>query len=147
MNNDFMKIAIEQAKAAALMGEVPVGAAVFYENRLVASAHNLIEKLNDPTAHAEILAIKRACEALNSRRLTGAALYVTLEPCLMCAGAIVNSRLSSVYFGAYDLNFGVGGGKTDIFRENFGGQNIEIYGGICEDECKRLLTDFFKEKR
>ena len=147
MQNEFMKIAIKEAEKAALLGEVPVGAAVFYENRLIASAHNLTETEKDPTCHAEILAIKKACRILNTQRLLGASIYVTLEPCPMCAGAIINSRLSSVYFGAYDPISGAAGGKCDLFRELSHAKNINVYGGISENECKKLLSDFFAEKR
>lgn len=147
MKNKFMQYALSEAKKAAKAGEVPVGAAVFIGDRLVSSAHNLIEASSDPTAHAEILAIKKACEVLKTRRLTEASIYVTLEPCAMCAGAIINSRLSAVYFGAYDSLSGAAGGKIDLFRENLGTSSPAVYGGICEEECSTILSDFFKKAR
>ena len=147
MENKFMKVALSEANQAAKLGEVPVGAAIFLDGRLISVAHNLCETTSDPCAHAEILAIKKACAALGNWRLTGASLYVTLEPCPMCAGAIILSRISSVYFGAYDNVLGAGGGKIDLFREKLGGNNIDVYGGILENECSELLKNFFAKKR
>ena len=147
MKNEFMFLAIKEAEKAASMGEIPVGAVIVLDNIVIAKAHNLIETTKDPTAHAEILAIKKACSYLESRRLTDASIYVTLEPCPMCAGAIILSRLKNVYFGAYDPGMGAGGGNIDLFRENLSSPKINVYGGLCEEECKNLLTDFFKNNR
>ena len=147
MKNEFMEIALSEAEKAKKMGEVPVGAVIVSDGKIIAKAHNLTESLSDPCAHAEILAIKEACATLKNRRLTDASIYVTLEPCPMCAGAIILSRLKNVYFGAYDTRMGAGGGKIDLFRENLSGGNINVYGGISEDECQKLISDFFKNNR
>ena len=145
MKNEFMKIAIKEAEKAALLGEVPVGAAVFYKNKLIASAHNLTETLSDPTAHAEILAIKKACELLGNWRLNGTSLFVTLEPCPMCAGAIVNSRIERVVFGAYDEKAGAFGTMLNLTEYPLFKPTVE--GGVLRDECASMLTEFFKKKR
>lgn len=142
-----MKIALDEAKKAALSGEVPIGAAIFYKEKLICSAHNLTKSMCDPCAHAEILAIKKACKIIGSERLTGATMYVTLEPCPMCAGAIIASRIDSLYFGAYDTLYGAAGGKIDLFREGLGAFPKNIYGGILEAECSKILKDFFENKR
>lgn len=147
MKNEFMEIAIKEAQKAKSAGEVPVGAVVVLDGKVIGKAHNLTESLSDPCAHAEILAIKEACARLSNWRLCDASIYVTLEPCPMCAGAIINSRIKNVYFGAYDSRMGACGGKIDLFRENPSGHSINVYGGFYEDECKKLLADFFKNNR
>ena len=144
MENKFMCIAIEEAKAAAQKGEVPVGAVIVRNSEVVAKCHNETIVRNNPCAHAERLAIDEAFEKTGAYRLTDCDLYVTLEPCSMCAGAIEHSRLRRVYFGAYDVEKGVFGGKIDISKElNF---KAEIYGGICENECSEILKNFFKKR-
>ena len=145
MHNRIMEKALEQAKLALLSGDVPVGAVVVYEGRIIACAHNEREKTGDPTAHAEVLAIRRAAEALQRRRLNGCTLYVTLEPCPMCAGAIVNSRIERVVFGAYDAKAGSFG--TMINLTEYPLFKPEIVGGVLKDECASLLSEFFKRKR
>ena len=146
MQNEFMNIAIEEAKKANASGEVPVGAVLVMDGKAVAKCHNLVEAKGVSTAHAELLAINEASEKLGLRSLSGASLYVTLEPCPMCAGAIINSRISSLYFGAYDPAFGAFGGKFDLSQEGIS-PNLKVYGGICEEECSSLLTEFFKNLR
>lgn len=143
---DYMQKAIELAKCAAALGEVPVGALVVKDGEIVASAHNEREVLPDATAHAEVLAIRRACAALGTNRLSDCTLYVTLEPCPMCAGALVNARVDRVVFGAYDARGGACGSLMRI-------QQYPLYhmpefeGGVSEVECSRVLTEFFKQKR
>lgn len=142
-----MQSAIALAKKAAEIGEVPVGAVVVCDGKIIASAHNLVEKKKDPTAHAEILAIRAAAEILNSPRLTNCDLYVTLEPCAMCAQAISLARIRRLYFGAYDEKGGGVENGARIFSHSTCHHKPEIYGGIAEAECAKLLKDFFADKR
>ena len=147
MNRQWMGKAIEQAKQALLCGDVPVGAVVVYEGSIVAFAHNEREKTGDPTAHAEVLAIRRAAEALRRRRLDGCTLYVTLEPCPMCAGAIAMSGIDRVYFGAYDPRMGCAGSIYGLPEDPVLGTHVPCMGGVCEEACAALLTDFFAARR
>ena len=145
--DNFMERAIEVAKRAAARGEVPVGAVIVENGKLLVQAGNRIEVDKDPTAHAEILVIRAAAEALNKPRLIGCDLYVTLEPCAMCAAAISFARIRRLYFGAYDPK---GGGVENGSR--FFGQSTchhapEVYGGISEGKCGELLKDFFRKLR
>lgn len=141
-----MLAAIKEADRAAALGEIPVGAVIVKNGHIIATGYNLRETEHSVTAHAEISAIKNACEALNDWRLDGCDMYVTLEPCPMCAGAIINARLRRVYFGAYDPKAGSFGSVTDLSVFPFE-RRPEIYGGIMENECKTLLNDFFKNLR
>jgi tRNA(Arg) A34 adenosine deaminase TadA len=138
-----MGLALAEARAAAARGEVPVGAAVVRDGRVLSAAGNSPRALRDPTAHAEILAIRRACEALGDDRLAGCDLYVTLEPCAMCAGAISFARIRRLYYGAADPK----GGGVEHGARFFGQPTChhapEVYGGLSEDEAARLLRDFF----
>lgn len=147
MFNPYMAKAIEEAKKAFMDDEVPVGAVITYQGKIIAAAHNLRETLNSATAHAEILVIEKACDILSSRYLTECDLYVTLEPCIMCAGAIINARIRSLYFGAFDPKAGACGSVTDVFRLKELNHRVTVYAGIMEDECGLLLTEFFKSKR
>ncbi len=140
--NNFMQIAISEAQKAATEGEVPVGAVIVLGGEVIAKAHNLKETLNDPTAHAEILAIRKAAQILADWRLIDCDLYVTLEPCPMCSFAISEARIRRLYFGSYDKDFGAAGSHT-----NFIASKCEIYSGICEDECNNIINSFFKNKR
>ena len=127
--------------------EVPVAALIVRDNEIISSAVNKVESKNDPTAHAEIIAIREASKELGNWRLTDCVLYTTLEPCSMCAGAIINSRISKIIFGAYDFNMGACGSKINLFNE-LGKQNqVEVIGGILEEECGRLLKSIFVSKR
>jgi len=137
-----MNCAIDMAKQSLTKGEVPVGAAIVHDGKVLCSAHNLTRTDCDATAHAEILAIRQAEKLLGDWRLCECELYVTLEPCMMCMGAIINSRIKRLYFGAYDKDFGFA--LSNHFTMP---HNVEIYGGICEDECKKILTDFFSKRR
>ena len=146
MNAKYMIIALEQAKKGAMIGEVPIGAVVVKNGEILASAHNLCETLKDPIAHAEILAIKKAAEKIGDFRLTGAELYVTLEPCPMCAGAAVNARISEIIFGAADPVKGALGSVTNLYSFDFPNKPT-VFGGIKEKEAAVLLQKFFKAKR
>ena len=136
-----MKLAIKMAEEALLADEVPVGAVIVnpQTKQIIAQAHNLVEKKKDPVSHAEILAIQAACQALNSKNLSGLDLYVTLQPCSMCLQAIFYARIRRVYFGAYDL-----ASEDNIISIS---DKIEIYGGVDEEKCKALLDKFFAGKR
>lgn len=142
-----MRQALEQARLAALAGDVPVGAVIVCEGNAVALAHNEREKNCDPTAHAEILALRRAAEALGRRRLSGCEMYVTLEPCPMCAGAIALSGLERVFFGAYDERMGCAGSVYALPEDAALGGCIPCEGGLLEEECASLLRGFFGIRR
>ncbi len=145
--NKFMDLAIDEAKKAMQAGEVPVGAAVFKGNKLIASAHNLTEQTGDTTAHAEFLAMKKAREVLSTKYLTDCSLYVTLEPCAMCSGAAHLYKIGKIYFGAYDYKNGALGGKVDVIREGLFDFKPEVYGGIEELRCEKILKEFFENIR
>ena len=143
---EMMKEALIEARRAAEAGEVPVGAVVAREGEIVSRARNEVEESGRASAHAELLALERAAEALHTRSLTDCVLYVTMEPCPMCAGACLNYRIGAVVFGAFDGTAGAFGSVTDIGSGAFG-REIPAYGGFCEEECAKLLSDFFKDKR
>lgn len=145
--NNYMMLAIEQAKKAKLKDEVPVGAVIVLNGKIIARAHNLMEKTQVSTRHAEVIAIERACKKLKSWRLDGAELYVTVEPCPMCAGAIVNSRIKKVVFGAYEKKSGSAISKFNILTDSGLNHKTEFIGGVMEDECASLIKEYFKEKR
>lgn len=147
--NHYMISAIEEAKKAATLGEVPIGAIIVdsESGKIIASAHNLTENNNDPTAHAEIIAIQAACKTLGAPRIPDCDIYVTLEPCSMCATAISFARIRRVYFGAYDPKGGGVDHGAKIYDQTTCNHKPEVYGGICETECGELLKNFFKDKR
>ncbi len=142
----FMCRAIELAKEAQSIDEVPVGALIVKDGAIIAEAYNTRESTKCATHHAEVLAIEAACRALGGWRLPGAVLYVTMEPCAMCAGAVINSRIERVVFGAPDLRFGAFGSLFDLSRLPLN-HKPEITGGVLGDECVRLLSDYFAKKR
>ncbi|WP_217569980.1 nucleoside deaminase [Mesorhizobium sp. GbtcB19] len=144
---DFMALALEEAEAAANRGEVPVGAVIADGSTVVAKAGNRTRELADPTAHAEMLAIREACQKLASERLTGHDLYVTLEPCAMCAGAISFARLRRLYFGAADEKGGAVVNGVRFFASPTCHHTPDVYPGIGESEASLILKDFFREKR
>ena len=148
MNKEFMYEAIRLAKKALESGDVPVGAVVVKGGEIIGRGFNARELGADPTAHAEIVSIRQASEKLGSWHLDGCELYVTLEPCPMCAGAIINSRISTVIFGAYDKKAGSASNDSviNLFSLPYN-HTPEVYGGICETDCAELLTGFFKDKR
>ncbi len=144
----LMQHAISLAQEVKSSGDVPVGALTVNEvGEIVSLGKNEREKDNDPTAHAEILAIKRAGEKLGSWRLDDLTLIVTLEPCVMCAGAILQSRLKRLVFGAFDQKAGAVGSSLDVIRDVRALSKVEVVSGVLEDECAKLLTDFFATKR
>jgi tRNA(Arg) A34 adenosine deaminase TadA len=142
-----MALALEEAEAAAGRGEVPVGAVIVNGNTVIAKAGNRTRELADPTAHAEMLAIREACRRLSSERLTGHDLYVTLEPCAMCAGAISFARLRRLYFGAADEKGGAVVNGTRFFASPICHHAPDIYPGIGESAAALILKDFFRERR
>jgi len=146
---NYMEEALNEAKKSFKNGEVPIGVVIVdsITNKIIAKSGNMIEKSNNPTAHAEILAIQAACILKRSPRIPSCDLYVTLEPCPMCASAISLARIRRVYFGAYDPKGGGIDHGAKIFEQSSCHHKPEIYGGINEQECGRILKDFFKDKR
>lgn len=143
----FMREALKQARLAADSDEVPVGAVIVHENKIVARAHNQVETLKDPTAHAEMIAITQAAAALSSKWLHESTLYVTIEPCSMCAGALVLARIRRICFGAADPKTGACGSVLNIVGHEPLNHHPELQGGILEEECGRLVSAFFRQKR
>ena len=146
-DNKWMAIAIEQAKKASQLGEVPVGAVLILNDKLVAQTHNQPISTNNPTAHAEIQLLRIAGMELKNYRLPNSTLYVTLEPCAMCLGAIIHARVSRVVFGAYDEKTGVCGSCADLSNSPYFNHSLDITGGVLAEDCKNLLQDFFIQKR
>ena len=142
-----MREAISLARSAECLGEVPVGAVVVFEGQIVGRGFNSPIGENDPTAHAEIAALRDAARNLENYRLPGCELFVTLEPCAMCAGAILHSRIARVVYGARDPKTGVHGSVVDLFAVDRLNHHTEIVGGILADECGRLLSEFFASRR
>jgi len=146
-HNFWMRIALEEAKKASKINEVPIGAVVVLNGEIIGKGHNQPILKNDPTSHAEIEAIRNTSKKINNYRLNGADLYVTLEPCAMCYGAIVHSRISNIFFGANDRKSGVCGSCENLSEKNYFNHKPLITGGIMAKECSKILTDFFKTKR
>ena len=147
MDEHFMRLALSEAKLAPRKREVPIGAVLVYEGEVLARAHNLKENLNDPTAHAEMLVIKDAARKLGRWRLTGAQLYVTMEPCSMCAGAIVQARISRLVFGVQDPKAGACGSVFNIAQDPRLNHRVQMTQGILEEEIQALLQGFFARLR
>lgn len=147
MDEKFMKEAIKRAKRAAAIGEMPIGAVIVRDGRVIASGYNKRESKKNALLHAEMIAINRACKKLGGWRLTGCDMYVTLEPCPMCAGAAVNARLDNVYFGAYDEKSGCTGSRINLLDMNLLSHTANCEGGIMEEECRGLIQSFFAELR
>jgi len=146
MKKDFIQESLKEAKISLLLNEVPVGAIIVKDNKIIARGHNLRETLQDATAHAEILAIKKACEVIGSWRLTGCDMYVTLEPCPMCAGAILQSRINKLYIGMFDPSVGACGSVINLIQNDDLNHWTEI-NWLYNEECGNILTNFFKAKR
>ncbi len=142
-----MKRALKEAERAFELGETPVGAVIVREGQIVGRGHNLVERLKDPTAHAEMIAITAACETLGSKYLEGCTLYVTLEPCPMCAGAIVWARLDRLVFGAFDEKAGSASSLYNIPQDPRLNHRVEVVSGIEEERSAELLRAFFRQKR
>lgn len=147
MDEQYMRAALQQARRALEDDEVPVGAVVVHGDRIIGRAYNQRERLRDPTAHAEMIALTQAAAARESWRLDDTTLYVTLEPCVMCAGALVNARVPRVVFGAHDPKAGACGSLYNIGLDPRLNHRFEIVGGVLETECAALLHDFFARKR
>ena len=143
----FMQVALEQAAESAKAGEIPVGAVVVVSGELVATGQNRSIRDSDPSAHAEVVALRAAGSKLSNHRLTDASLYVTLEPCAMCIGAIVQARLVRVVFGAYDPKAGAAGSAIDLSDSPAFNHRFEIMGGVLAEECGAVLKEFFSERR
>ena len=142
-----MKKALEEAEKAFLKDEVPVGAVIVRNGEIIAAAHNRRELSKDATAHAEMLAIREACETLGGWRLLDCDLYVTLEPCTMCSGAILQSRIERLYIGTMDPKGGAAGSVLNIFEDYHFNHRTQVINGILEDECSQILKQYFKRKR
>ena len=145
--NKYMQEALKEAEKAALEGEVPVGAVIVKDGEIIARGHNQNESLKDPTAHAEVMALRQAGAVLGGWRLPGCEMYVTVEPCSMCAGAIVWARIQKLYIGAMDPKAGACGSVFNIPQEQKLNHYVEIETGIMEQECSRIMKDFFKKLR
>lgn len=146
MEHLYMKIAIDEAKKALEKSEVPVGAVIVKDDKIIATAHNLKEITKDPTDHAEIIAIRKACESLGRWRLNDCSMYVTLEPCAMCAGAIIQSRIKTLYIGTFDPRAGACGSVFNITQDERLNHWVNVKW-LYDEECSNLLQEFFKERR
>jgi tRNA(adenine34) deaminase len=144
---EFMRLAIREAELALREDEVPIGAVILRGERVLAAAHNQREQLRDPTAHAEMIAITQAAAAIGDWRLEGCALFVTLEPCPMCAGAILQARIPVVVYGARDPKAGAVDSLFSLLTDSRLNHRCQVYGGVLADECGRMLTDFFRVQR
>ena len=147
-HENFMELALDEAKKAGQIGEVPVGAILVSENgEILSAAHNQTIKLADPTAHAEILTLRKTALEINNYRLLNTTLYVTVEPCIMCMGAIVHARISRVVFGAPDPKWGAAGSLYNFAADDRLNHRVDIITGVCAEDCRRLMQDFFLSKR
>lgn len=147
MQEKFMKLALKEAKKAYEKGEIPVGAVIVKDEKIIARAHNLKELKHDTTKHAEILAIQKASKKLECWRLEDCEMYVTLEPCSMCAGALIQARLKKVYIGTMDYKTGACGSVLNLLHDYKFNHFVEIETGILKDECEEILKNFFKDLR
>jgi len=148
MNDEqFMEIAFLEAKKAKKVNEIPVGAIIVLNGQIIERGHNQSISTDDPTSHAEINVIRNAAKKIGNYRLTGATLYVTLEPCAMCFGAIIHARIKRLIFGAYDLKTGVCGSSIKLHEQKCFNHSPEVKGGVLKEDCSLLLKDFFKERR
>ena len=142
-----MQEAIKQARIAFAKDEIPIGAVIVHKGKIISRAHNQVELLKDPTAHAEMIAITQATNYLGAKWLLGSEIYVTIEPCSMCTGALVLARIKNIYFGAQDPKTGACGSVVNLAKNKKLNHRIEVKGGILEKECSSLMTEFFKKKR
>ncbi|MGX7699547.1 tRNA adenosine(34) deaminase TadA [Enterococcus mundtii] len=147
IKEEWMRVAIEEAKKAEALAEVPIGAIVVHQGQIIGCGHNLRETTQNATTHAEMIAIQEACKAIGSWRLEETQLYVTLEPCPMCSGAMILSRVKEVYFGAYDPKGGTAGTLMNLLEDERFNHQAEVEGGILEEECGELLSVFFRNLR
>ena len=144
---DFMELALQEAREAYALGEVPIGAVLVIDGAVIATGHNMRETWHDATAHAEVIAIQKACRKLGRWRLTGATLYVTIEPCPMCAGALVMSRIDRLVYGSPDYKGGAVESLFNIVQNDALNHRIEVLSGVRADECSALMREFFRERR
>ena len=147
MEEKFMREALKEAKKAYEKLEVPVGCVIVKDGKIISRGHNLKETKKDTTKHAEIIAIQKASKKLNSWRLLDCEMYITLEPCSMCAGGIINSRIKKIYIGALDEKTGAAGSVLDLFHDYTFNHKVEVETGILQEDCEKILKDFFKELR
>jgi len=147
LHEEYMEIALEEAYKAYRENEVPVGATIIHQDRIIAKDHNRIEQLKDPTAHAEMLVLRKAAEVLGSWRLANVSLYVTIEPCPMCAGAMHLARISKLIFGAKDEKKGAAGSLYNIASDKRLNHRILIFNSVLQEECRSLIEKFFLERR
>jgi tRNA(adenine34) deaminase len=143
----FMYAALQEAEKALLDAEVPIGAVVTHNNKIIGKGYNQIEKLKDPTAHAEMIAITAASNFLNDWRLTDCDIYITVEPCIMCTGALLSSRIRSMFFAVFDSKFGAAGSLYNLAEEGKGNHKINVYSGLLQQESEKLLKEFFGSVR
>ncbi|MDY4919887.1 MAG: tRNA adenosine(34) deaminase TadA [Phascolarctobacterium sp.] len=146
-HEEYMQLALEEARKAAALGEIPIGAVLVHEGEVVARAHNMRETWQDGTAHAEVIVIQEACKKLGRWRLSGCSLYVTVEPCPMCSGAIVNSRIDTVVYGCPDVKAGGAESIFNIITNPNLNHTATVISGICELECAQVMKEFFKRRR
>lgn len=146
-HNYYMKIALEEAKKAYKEREVPIGCVLVIDNKIIAKVHNMKEVTGQAIYHAEVLAIKKACEKIGLWRLEGSYLYTTVEPCVMCSGAIIHSRVENVIYGTCDSKNGCHKSKIDLLTSNLFNHKVNVISGIMKEECEKILKDFFKEIR
>lgn len=146
-DNYYMQLALQQAQIAANKQEIPIGAVLVKDKKVIAQAHNMRETWQDGTAHAEIIVVKQACKLLNTWRLTGCTLYVTVEPCPMCAGALIMSRLDRLVYGCADSKAGACESLFNIVNNPNLNHRLKVTAGICETECRKIIKDFFLAKR
>lgn len=146
-DNYFMGLALAEARKAYDIGEVPIGAVLVIGDEVIVAAHNMRETWNDATAHAEVIVIREACRKLNRWRLTGATLYVTIEPCPMCAGALVMSRVNRLVYGSSDYKAGAVESVFNIVQHEALNHSLEVTAGVKADECAAIMKEFFKERR
>ena len=147
LDEKYMRIALKEAQKAVILDEVPVGAIIVLDNKIIARGHNLREKSNDPTSHAEINAIRKAAKKLNSWRLENATMYVTVEPCSMCAGALLQCRIARIVYGTTDPKGGAIESSLHLFEAKNINHHPVILGGILKEECSSIITNYFKSKR
>ena len=143
----YMKEALKEAKKAELIDEVPIGCVIVKDDKIIARGHNQRETNQSPIGHAEIIAINKASKKLNSWRLEGCDIYVTLEPCIMCSGAIIQSRISKVYYGAFDPKGGALGSSINVLEAKNINHHPEVISGVMQEECSKIITNYFKAKR
>jgi len=147
LDEHYMRLALDEARAALRFGEVPVGAVLVREEQVLARGHNGPISQSDPTAHAEIVVVRAAARLLENYRLTGTVLYVTIEPCAMCVGALVHARVTRLVYGAADARVGAAGSVFDLTRDRRLNHRLEVTGGVLEAECRSIIQEFFQDRR